>query len=150
MENENKVNLCDSCLNTYPECISYEIQFSREENNNVVQCSSYKPIKTNSMPLIEDTEEFFPNRFLTSKEKALLTAKIIRYTATSIANTLPVEDRLNSKLADSRIIERFLTNCPESLVNDLFVIIGANIRELLTKNRVSLGLEREKPINIIN
>lgn len=145
MEKTNEINICDSCL--YNEVCKTK-NTNDENGNNIMTCNEYKP--TEDKPIIEDTEDFFPNRFLTSKERALLVAKIIKYTATSISNTLPVEDRLNSKLADSNIIVRFLTNCPESLVNELFLQIGANIRILLTQNPVSLGLEKEKPINIIH
>ena len=100
--------------------------------------------------VIEDTEEHFPNRFLTREEKLLLIAKIIRYTSSQIANTLPPEIRLETKLADSNMIERLLKHCPEEDAKDLFLNIGALIRVHLTRNPELLGLVPAEQSRIIH
>lgn len=101
--------------------------------------------------IIEDTEEFFPNRFLTKEERLLLVAKIIKHTSTSIADTLPPEIRLEAKLADSNIINRLIQNCSEEETKLLMINIGAMIRIYVTKRPEILGLiSTEKSKNLVN
>ncbi len=92
--------------------------------------------------IIADTEEHFPSRLLTKEEKLLLVAKFIRYTSTSIANTLPPEIMLEAKLADSNMIERLILNCSEENAKALFINIGAMIRLHVTRNPHLIGLEK--------
>jgi len=91
--------------------------------------------------IILDNLEHFPSRFLTDEERRLLIAKIIRYTSTDLAKTMPPEVMLEVKIADSNLIERFFENCSEEDLKQLFINIGAEIRIHLTKNPDLLGLE---------
>ena len=101
----------------------------------------------NDKSIIEDTEEHFPDRFLTPTEKRLLVAKIIRYTSTSIAKTMPPAIMLEVKLADSNMINRFIQHCPDELIESFFINLGAQIRVTLTKNgNKYLGLDPSKII----
>lgn len=93
------------------------------------------------IPIIEDTAEHFPNRDLTHEEKLLLLTKIIRYTSDDIANTLPPEDRVTSKLADSNIIQRFYKHSTKMNTEILFLDIGAKLRIYLTNNAHMLGIK---------
>lgn len=139
---DNKVNLCDSCKLNYPDCMSDNIIFGDGKgDDNICACNTYTPITSSNV--IEDSEEHFPNRFLNSYERKLLIAKIVKYTSTSIANTIDPSHRLECKLADSNLIQLFIENCPDSTADQLLINIGAEIRIHITGNPFMLGLSKE-------
>lgn len=104
---------------------------------------------SNENSVIEDSEKYFPNRTLTIKEKKLILAQLLRFSTVELSETLPVDDRLNSKLVDSNIINRFIKNCPNGYVEQIWLQLSCDLRILLTKNKITLGLENEVVINDI-
>lgn len=156
MENQtvknNRINLCDSCKNVFPECNAKvgDILFGDGKGkDNICACSLYTPVFNERA--IEDTEKSFPDRFLTDIDRKLLLAKIIRYTSTDISNTLPAEIRLEVKLKDSNIINLFVERGNKDTVRQIFISIGAHLRKVLTSNpELCLGMNIEKDIKIVS
>lgn len=156
MKYKNLVNLCDSCLRRedFPNCYETEsILFGNSIGyDNIIYCNMYEPKLTTiiiNQPddkkeiILEEAKEFWPNRFLTTKERCLLIAKILRYTSESISNTIPINEKTESKTMDSKLIERFLsTEHNEDDIKLFFLLLGLQIRKFLTnpKNRRYIGL----------
>lgn len=98
---------------------------------------------------IDDNEQHFPKRRLTSYEKKLLIAKLIKYTSTDLSNTVDPSERLRIKLADSRLIQRFITHCKDEDLASVLLDTGAWIRNLISSNKHIIGLQPQGSIVVV-
>lgn len=95
----------------------------------------------NYKPIIEDSEEYFPERkTITIMEKKLILSQVIRYSTGELQSTLHPKYHLSAAIADSNIIKNFVLKCPDEYVDVIWMEIGAQLRKMLTTNRETLGM----------